>query len=334
MSDSPRPRVIRPAALARLKETYRSDKGIIIPALTRHVMQQLGQAEPDLTQDYMHPSEMSKSDWCPRHDYYRISGVPAEKSSARNPSFRMENIFAEGHAIHGKYQTWFWEMGVLWGDWRCHDCKHRWGALSPLVCQFCRSPRISYIEVPLRHNQFRVEGHADGGIHAEWYQGLIEIKSIGIRSLAFEAPRLYHLYEQGVSADEIWFGIKRPFATHLRQGQLYMWLSQGVYDRIVFIYESKFNQQTKEFLVTYNKKLIEPIIEDAREVSNGLKSGITPNRPPWAESHTSKICTSCPFKRTCWNIGAPTNGSQASGTPTLIVQRGNAAKRRRALRKT
>ena len=326
-------RVIRPTALKRLKDTYR-DKGIILPALERHVMQQLNAAEPDLTQDYMHPSEMSKSEWCARHDYYRILGTPSEKVSARNPSFRMNNIFAEGHAIHGKYQTWLWEMGVLFGDWRCHECKHRWGALSPKECQFCQSTDISYIEVPLRHKEYRVEGHADGAvIDLEGYTGLIEIKSIGMRSLAFEAPRLYHLYEQGMSADEIWFGIKRPFATHLRQGQLYLWMSQPAYDSIVFIYESKFHQQTKEFLVRYNKKLIEPILADAREVSHGLKSGVAPNRPPWAESQANVVCKSCPFRRTCWNMGAR-NGSPSSTTqPTLIIQRGDPAKRRRALRK-
>ena len=37
----------------------------------------------------------------------------------------MENVFAEGHAIHAKYQTWLWEMGVLFGDWLCLDCGHR-----------------------------------------------------------------------------------------------------------------------------------------------------------------------------------------------------------------
>lgn len=324
-------RVIRPSALQRLKDTYKDGKGIIIPHLARHVMQQLGAAEPDLTQDYMHPSEMSKSDWCPRHDFYRISGTPTTKVSQRNPSFTMENIFLEGHAIHRKYQTWLWEMGVLAGDWKCKTCGHRWGDVSPKVCQFCLSEAIHFVEVPLRHNEYRVEGHADGAVHASWYRGLIEVKSIGIRSLAFEAPRLYNLYEQGTSADEIWFGIKRPFNTHMRQGQLYLWMAQPAYDSIVFIYESKFHQRTKEFLVRYNKKLIEPILADAREVSHALKSGVEPQRPPWAESPESKICSSCPFKRTCWNMGA-LNGT-ASSSPTLIVQRGNSAKRRRALRK-
>ena len=327
-------RVVRPTALQRLKDTYR-DKGVLLPALSRHVMKSLEDAPHPHSQDYMHPSAMSKSEWCPRHDYYQILGTPKETTSQRNPSFRMENVFAEGHAIHGKYQTWLWEMGVLSGDWRCHECGHRWGAVSPKECQFCQSQRISYIEVPLRHKEYRVEGHADGAIiDLEGYTGLIEIKSIGIRSLAFEAPRLYHLYEQGATADEIWFGIKRPFATHLRQGQLYLWMAQPAYSQIVFIYESKFHQQTKEFLVTYNKKLIEPILEDAREVSHALKSGIPPNRPPWAESHQSKICASCPYKRTCWSIGAPTNGSQASSSPALRIQRSTGAKRRRAFRKT
>ena len=59
----------------------------------------------------MHPSDMAKKDWCGRHDYYRIVGTPPEKNSKANPSFRMSNVFAEGHAIGGKYQQWMWETG-------------------------------------------------------------------------------------------------------------------------------------------------------------------------------------------------------------------------------
>jgi hypothetical protein len=43
----------------------------------------------------------------------------------------MNNIFAEGHAIHGKYQDWLWEMGVLWGRWLCLSCHNKWDDTSP-----------------------------------------------------------------------------------------------------------------------------------------------------------------------------------------------------------
>src|SRR5215510_8130530 len=146
-------RVLRPSALKRLKDTYR-DGNILLPHLQRHVMKTIG---PDVRPDdhslqYMHPSDLAKSDWCGRHDWYRIVGTKPDKETKANPSFTMENIFAEGHQIHGKYQTWLWEMGVLFGDWQCIECGHRFGALSPDHCQFCLSPHIIYKELPMRHN--------------------------------------------------------------------------------------------------------------------------------------------------------------------------------------
>ena len=51
-----------------------------------------------------------------------------------NPSFTMNNIFAEGHTIHGKYQDWLWEMGVLYGRWLCLSCHHKWDDTSPREC--------------------------------------------------------------------------------------------------------------------------------------------------------------------------------------------------------
>ena len=144
----------------------------------------------------MHPSDMAKKDWCGRHDYYRIIGTPSEKTSQANPSFRMENVFAEGHAIHGKYQTWLWEMGVLVGDFACKDCGHRWGDISPTKCQFCLSESTAPLQgVPAAPQPLLIEGHADAAIHR--LDGLVEVKSIGMRTLAFEAPRLYQRYLDG-----------------------------------------------------------------------------------------------------------------------------------------
>jgi hypothetical protein len=326
---------LRPSALKRLKDTYR-DNGVLLPAMSRHVMKSITSDRPDdHSLQHMHPSDLAKADWCGRHDFYRMIGCTPEKTSARNPSFTMENIFAEGHAIHGKYQTWLWEMGVLFGDWKCLECNHRWGALSPRVCQFCLSERIVYKELPMRHNAYRVEGHADAAVHADWYRGLVEIKSIGINSLRFEAPRLYQRYLNGVSADEIWRDISRPFASHLRQGMFYLWMTWPSYEQIVFIYESKFNQQTKEFLVQYNKSLIDPVLEEVRDVAHAVRSGSPPPRPHWAEAPDSNVCTSCVYRKRCWDIGA-LNGAQAQAEqviPTVRVDRTSGYRRRRALRK-
>jgi len=325
-------RILRPSALKRYKDTYREGDRIL-PVMERHVMRSIKEnAERD--PGWMHPSDMVKPDWCGRHDYYRIIGTPVEKTSQRNPSFRMNNVFAEGHAIHGKYQQWLWEMGVLFGMWQCLECDHRFGALSPERCQFCLSNRIIYKEVPLRRNRHMVEGHADAAVHGlEGWDGLVEVKSIGIRTMAFEAPRLYQRYLNGEAAEDIWWKIQRPFPTHMRQGQLYLWMTWPRYEEIAFIYESKFHQQTKEFVVRYNKAYIAHLLEGAMEVAQGVRTGHVPDRPHWAEDPEGKVCNSCEYRSTCWQLGAP-DGAEETTQTTASVKRGSAARRRRALRKT
>jgi hypothetical protein len=314
-----------------LKDTYRS-KDVLLPQIERHVMKSLTDARPDdHSMQMMHPSDLCKPDWCGRHDYYRIMGVESEKTAKQNPSFRMSNIWSEGTAIHAKFQQWLAEMGVLFGDWECRNCGHRYGALSPTTCQFCQSDRLTYRELPLLKRQMMVEGHADAAIHADWFRGLVEIKSIGVGTLRFDAPRLYNLYQDGTSIEDIWKMINRPFASHMRQGQLYLWLSWPAYEEIVFIYESKTHQAVKEFRVSYNKSLIAPILEDVREVAQGVRAGIVPDRPAWATDPVVKVCTGCEYRRTCWQLGAP-HGTETVRTKAVTVQRGSSYRRKRALR--
>ena len=281
---------------------------------------------------HMHPSDMAKPDWCGRHDYYSITGAPVGKAAKANPSFRMNNVFAEGHAIHGKWQTWFWEMGVLVGMWLCKECGHLWYDMSPAACQFCKSERLVYKEYPLRHNNFMVEGHADAAVHLPEDKALVEIKSIGIRTLAFEAPRLYQRYLNGETAEDIWFSISHPFGSHMRQGQLYLWMAWPAYERIIFIYESKFHQQTKEFVVDYNKSFIAPVLETAKDVAQGIRAGIAPDRPIWAKAPGDKVCASCVYRSTCWELEE--NHAEVEAPAPARVQRAKLGKRRATLRAT
>ena len=154
-----------------------------------------------------------------------------------------------------------------------------------------------------RRKQILIAGHADAAVHdLDGWDGLVEIKSIGVGTLRFEAPRLYNLYQDGQAFEDIWWKISRPFNSHIRQGQLYLWMSWPRYEEIVFIYESKAHQQTKEFVVGYNKNLIAPLLETAREVTSSVRTGVPPSRPVWAENPESKVCTSCEYRRTCWSI--------------------------------
>ena len=103
--------------------------------------------------DVIHPSEMAKTDWCPRSTYLRIklarAGVLVPRDAHR---FQLENIFEEGHEYHRKWQHRFRRMGRLYGYWYCEACTHRWITVSPEYCPECGAPAgaLTYHEVGLR----------------------------------------------------------------------------------------------------------------------------------------------------------------------------------------
>jgi rubrerythrin len=252
---------------------------------------------------HIHPSEMAKTDWCPRETFFRISEEPKSDEEA-GASFNMENVFEEGHEIHRKWQSWFWEMGVLFGWWECLGCEHYWEALSPQVCPRCFEDKdiIRYREVPIYSQRYRIMGHADGAIHDAKGKVLIEIKSIGVGTLRFDAPHLHQQYQDGkLTLLDVWKKIRRPFNSHLRQGNLYLKLMPE-YEAIVFIYEYKPNQGVREFVVGRNSAITDPLLASCTEIINALRSGFPPDRPDWATDADALKCRSCPYRSTCWGI--------------------------------
>lgn len=318
--------VIKATEQRALKDTYKW-KGIVLPLIHRHVLKSVDKTYR-LT-GFIHPSDMCKGNWCGRHDFYVITGVPTEKATSTQTFFGRENVYIEGHEIHGKYQTWLWEAGHLYGRWFCRACEHQWFAVSPSACPVCDSPRINYNEIPLERKGTLIQGHADGALHnlPDHDDVLIEIKSIGVGTLRIEAPRLHNLYQDGAPIEEIWMKINRPFPTHIRQGQLYLWLAWPRYSSIVFIYENKANQQTKEFEVHYDPAIIMPLIDMARQVTAAVETGKPPPRPEWAEDETDKTCKACEYRSRCWKLGQDHGNKDEQ---PVAIKRLSAAERRKA----
>lgn len=326
-------RTLKPRALERLKETYKTNQGLVLPAVHRHVMRRAVAGEDeDRRHDIIHPSDMSKSDWCPRADYYKIT--TGTLKGAANPSFSMENVFDEGHRIHRKWQGWLWQMGILSGVFQCKQCGHTWWDTSPDICPECPSKRLRYREVPLANEELMIAGHADGLILEgdDWFEldepTLLEFKSLSLGTLRFEAPMLYQRYVDGLGLDEVWREIKRPFASHIKQITLYCFL--GSFKKAVVIYECKWNQQAKEFIVIPNFDHIKYVLAAAKDVADGVRHGIEPYRPHWATEPDGPICASCPFRKTCWGI----NENQPTEPAVPTVVKATAARRRKALGKT
>jgi hypothetical protein len=134
--------------------------------------------------DVIHPSAMIKPDWCHRAEYFTIQGATPNPSKYR-VGMKQMLTFEEGHRIHDRWQTWFWEMGNLYGKWRClicwdkaHDSSKDFWALSPESCPDCGSNFLKYREVPVSSPKHRISGHADGWLVNLKDDLLLEVKSV------------------------------------------------------------------------------------------------------------------------------------------------------------
>jgi rubrerythrin len=248
--------------------------------------------------EHLHPSEMAKENWCPRQSFYKMTG--SDESDPESFSFQRLNIFEEGHQIHDKWQHWMRRCGILVGDWQCGHCDTRWWDKSPERCPKCfETEFIRYREVPLHNDEYHILGNADGLIEDDKGQALVELKSVGLGTIRFDAPNLYKPYEDGeIRLDELWKRIKRPLAAHNRQIQIYMFC-YGVKEAIV-IYEWKPTQEVREFHLRYEPTIVDPLLKGAQAILDAIEDDIPPARPEAATSKSSKVCQYCPYKSKCW----------------------------------
>lgn len=221
---------------------------------------------------------MSHGDWCPKATYLRIKNLRAGGTYTKESfGFQSLNIFQHGHEVHHKWQNWLWELGRLWGSWFCHSCEITWQDTAPQACPSCGGKHLRYDEITLNaEKELLIAGSADGGVG----HSIMEFKTVGAGTLRFEEPELLkthtHKTVDGKSLidyEGLWRGITRPFSSHLRQGQIYLKIAEirGLdVDHVVYIYESKFHQGTKEFIVKRRESIITPLLESAAEIKSAL----------------------------------------------------------------
>lgn len=202
-------------------------------------------------------------------------GEPVEEQP---PGLRLQSIFDEGHAIHHKWQNWLREGGWLYGKWRCEFCGGTWWDTSPRMCPDCDSEHfIHYAEVTLFDDPLMIGGHADGWIKGLGKDALIEIKSIGAGTIRMEQPNLM----RDKDLNGAWRDIRRPFPTHLRQGNLYLELVRRMHEaghidsapnEIVFIYELKADQSYKEFVVKADPGIVKDMLDTAHDIAHAVRT--------------------------------------------------------------
>lgn len=287
-----------PKLTGSLADYANASKGTVLLGDIQAHMMKMHAGPSTRRQDIIHPSEMAKEGWCPRSTYLRIKACreadDAYLKPAESVGVQLLNIFDEGHLIHTKWQTRLEKMGVLWGDWDCMDCQRtiEESFYYDERCPSCKS-HVGYIyrEVPLKAEQYLIYGHADGAV--PHLSALIEIKSVGAGTVRIEAPDIYAANTEGQKIDlqGLWQAIKEPFPSHIRQGQLYLRLCNLMglpYDQIIFIYEAKFNQGVKEFVVKYDPSFCDEMLHSCLEIKGALDYGLEVPECP-----TGTTCKDC-----------------------------------------
>lgn len=242
-------------------------------------------------QDVIHPSELVKNDFCVRASYFRIIGVTQNED---RPGLRLQSIFDEGHSIHHKWQEWIREGGWMYGVWECNDCGNRFWDTSPEACSVCGDPQVSYKEVPLTDPDLMIAGHSDGWVKGLKEDFMIEIKSVGSGTMRLEQPSLF---KGGNDLFSAWRDVRRPFPTHIRQGQLYLELARRMAERgilesapseIVFLYELKADQSYKEFVVKADPFIVKDMLDNAFDIARAVRA-----KTPLACNISPDGCKSC-----------------------------------------
>jgi hypothetical protein len=225
----------------------------------------------------LHPSAMVSPYWCHRASYFHLQGNHPEPEP-RN--FKRELIFAQGHAIHDNWQTWFTEMGTLYGTWKCVLCEHKWWDLSPKMCVMCGNTLIKYAEVPVEHKPLMITGHSDGWLKGFGDDLMLEIKSVGEGTFMWYDRSNWFASDQDFS--KAWKNLSGPFESHIAQIQLYMEVLNlsgipDVPEEALVLYEAKPNQETKEFIVKRDTWGIQHIIDGAQIVVDSLSKNVAPD---------------------------------------------------------
>lgn len=225
--------------------------------------------------DVMHPSEMASSSWCHRAQYFLLKGHAPKHEPI---GLKKAITFATGHSIHNTWQTWFGEMGNLYGLWQCDDCGKRIWELSGNLTEEMECGPWTYKEVPLRSNEYRISGHADGWLKNFGEDLLLEIKSIGEGSIRWYAPDIAYAHS---TFTEMWNAISAPFHEHIQQAQIYMKLIElmglpNPPQEALILYEAKSTHEVKEFVVKKSDFGVDELFEAAKRIIAAVDSGVPP----------------------------------------------------------
>lgn len=289
----------------------------IVDAVNRELQNKAINEFESLDRDYtyFHASEWDK---CHRqiayHYYYAKGWISVDRSSLKIDPVS-QRIFDNGHWMHDRWRLYLEKSGALMGVWVCEKCntkhgdKEKLGVLKPSHCNICDHEKIHYEEISLFNEETWWGGHVDAVIDVELFRkyqlnlafnGNIPENYQGTETNSYEDK--YLLVDFKTINPRSYNDLTAPMSDHITQMQIYLFLTGLKYGK--FIYEDKWTQNTKEYLVVRDDNLIAVKKEESFNLkytlthtnSQGLR--VLPARA--YQERTHRNCLQCQFRGHCW----------------------------------
>jgi len=289
-------------ALKNLLNTMKAET-VLVGEIDRYLMKPSagsGYVKDERETGVWHPSSLAG---CERSLIFSKVGIPA---TSQPISALAQRIFDTGHHFGYMIQGYLYEMGILYGEWKCRACGHRWTDLftnpSPRVCPSCKEDlyiwyNLDYLEVPVRNEKYGIVGHSDGIVKTLGKFRVLELKTIKNRTKA--------THPSSITYDDL----NEPKQDHLWQVSLYTYLinekAKEVGEKVedaVILYGAKNDQGLKEFRIKLMPELyVQPQLDKILMMEKHIEEGTVPDRPAGCTEKSSWDCKYCGYKDLCYS---------------------------------
>lgn len=278
--------------------------------------------------DYLHfhPSQWDKCHRQIAYYYYHAKGwITVDRDSLKSVTDPVgQRIFDNGHSMHARWGRYLTETKSLMGRWECPFCnvtfgpndpvtiedKHPLGILRPDECLECKKnvPFI-YHEMGFYDPETWWGGHVDAVLDVDIFKEYqLNLVFNGKTPDQYAGQKTENREDKYLVVDfktinpRQYQTLDEPMSDHRTQMQIYLYLSKLKYGK--FIYEDKWTQNTKEFLVIRDDNLLAVKREEALKLQFILKHTnkqgfrVLPQRAHKERTHTE--CLRCKFRGDCW----------------------------------
>lgn len=237
----------------------------------------------------------------PTHDgIYRVSRLvslcPRQESlmakhGVEGKSFidaRLKQTFDFGRAFHSVVQNEWLAKHGLWGIWVCQRCGRRHGpSCHPSKCS-CGYEVFLYEEINIKNDSLGIEGHLDGLIQNGSSRSVLELKTCNSKQ-----------YDLCVRMK------KRPLESHIKQVQMYMFLSGCV--SAVILYFHKDESYLHQFDVQFDKSVVDDVLSSLKSTRDAIAGGYVVSEKV-CDSYSCTRAKRCSVRDICFSKGEKRNG--------------------------